>query len=134
MPPESGRDNKIHSNYKPQNTILIQKYIRLPEFRCSFLQGRELRNINKLAGKSIKSAHEARKQIRVVSLAYNPNQIQGNVNKYNNTDDETKDEGDNDKAQSREDQNELEEKLLENKNDKMIVSSDHNPKANANSK
>ena len=79
-------------------------------------------------------AYEAPKQSRVVSLPHNPNQSQGHDNKDNNTDDETKDEGVSDKPQSREDQNELEEKLLENKNDKRIVSFDDNHDANADSK
>ena len=42
-PQESGRDNKRHPNYKPQNTIFNKKYVCLPEFRCGFLQGREVR-------------------------------------------------------------------------------------------
>ena len=65
---------------------------------------------------------------------HNPNQSQGHDNKDNSIDVETKDEGVSDKAQSREDQNELEEKLLENKNEKRIVSFDDNPNANDNSK
>ena len=30
MPPNSGRDNKRHPNYKPQNTILSKTYICIP--------------------------------------------------------------------------------------------------------
>ena len=74
------------------------------------------------------------KQSHIVSLAHNPNQSQGHNNKDNNTGDETKDVDDCDKAQSREDQNEPKEKLLENKNEKKIDASDDNPDANANSK
>ena len=57
-PPDSKRDNQRHPNYKPQNTILSQKYVCLLEFHCSFLQGREVRHINTPTGKSIKLSSE----------------------------------------------------------------------------
>ena len=42
--------------------ILIQKYVRLPKFRCEFLQGREVRHINMLVKKYIKLSSETPKQ------------------------------------------------------------------------
>ena len=79
-------------------------------------------------------ACETPKQSRVVSQDHNPNQSKGHANKDSNTSDETTDVEDSDKTQCIEDQNELEEKLLENKNDKNKYVSDDNPNANANSK
>ena len=84
--------------------------------------------------KSVKMACESLKQSRVVSQAHNPNRSKGHANKDNNTGDETTYVEDSDKTQSIEDQNELEAKLLENKNDKNTDASDDNPNANANSK
>ena len=79
-------------------------------------------------------AREVPKQSWIVSSTHKTNQIQGHDNKDNNIDDETKDVEESDKTQSIEDQNELEEKLLENKNDKNIDASDDNIDANSNSK
>ena len=79
-------------------------------------------------------ACETPKQSRVVSQAHNPNRSKGHANKDNNKGDETTYVEDSDKTQSIEDQNELEAKLLENKNDKNTDASDDNPNANANSK
>ena len=62
--------------------------------------------------KSVKMDHEARKQSQIVILTHNPNQIQGHDNKDNNTDDETKDVEDNEKAQSIEYQNDLKKNYL----------------------
>ena len=79
-------------------------------------------------------ACETPKQSRVVIQAHNPNQSKGHANKDNNIGDETTYVEDSDKTQSIEDQNELEAKLLENKNDKNTDASDDNLDANANSK
>ena len=61
-PPDSRWDSKIHPIYKPQNTILNQRYVCLQNIRCNFLQGRELRHINMPTGKSIKVSSETRGQ------------------------------------------------------------------------
>ena len=96
-------------------------HAQVPQICCSFRQGMEMSRINRPSYttiKSVKMAHEAPNQSRVVSLAHNPNQIQGRGNKENNTYDKTKDIEDSDKIHSIEYQNEPKEKLLENKNDK----------------
>ena len=42
--------------------ILNKRYARIPEVHCGFLQGREARNINMLAEKSIKLSSETREK------------------------------------------------------------------------
>ena len=94
------------SKYKTQNKMW--NHAQVPEICCNFIQGMEMRRINSSAYttiKSMKMACESPKQSQIISLAHNPNQSQGHDNKYNNTDDETKDVQDSDKAQGIEDQN-----------------------------
>ena len=62
--------------------ILNQKYVRLLEFCCDFLQGREVRHINTQAKKSIKLSSETLEQ--------------GLVKEYDNKDDETEEVEDKD--------------------------------------